>query len=55
MGEKDLSRNQMKIHVKALLYRIGTIKSHLFLLLLLCYCYEMAKDRALGSSPEFKG
>lgn len=25
------------------------------MLLLLCYHFEMAKDKALGSSPKFKG
>lgn len=37
------------------LWRIRTTKSELFLLLLLCYHYEMAKDKALGRSPKFKG
>lgn len=37
------------------LWRIRTTKSKLFSLLLSCYHYEMAWDKALGSSPKFKG
>lgn len=36
------------------LWHVRTTKSELFLPLL-CYHYETARDKALGSSPKFKG